>query len=74
MDAYKQLMTRNEAEIAFSGRGPFDIFKLHHGVRIYIGTVLLDLNNPPFVIGDCKYFKYAPGFMLFPRGVARVRN
>jgi hypothetical protein len=65
----KRLMNLNAAEIAFSGLGLFDIFKPTRGERVYVGSVLLDLDNPPFFVGEGIYFKYAPGFVLFPRGV-----
>lgn len=65
----RRLMSLNSAEIAFSGLGLWDIFKPTKGERVYVGSVLLDLDNPPFFVGDGIYFKYAPGFVLFPRGV-----
>jgi len=65
----RRLMTLNPAEIAFSGLGLWDIFKLTQGGRVFVGSVLLDLDNPPFFVGHGIYFKYAPGFVLFPRGV-----
>ena len=68
----RRLMNLNAAEIAFTGLGLFDIFKPTKGERVYVGSVLLDLDNPPFFVGDKIYFKYAPGFVLFPRGVVPV--
>ena len=67
----RRLMSLNPAEIAFSGLGVWDIFKPTKGERVYVGSVLLDLDNPPFFVGDGIYFKYAPGFVLFPRGVGK---
>lgn len=69
---FAEMMKRNAAEIAFSGLGPWDVFKLTRGERVYVGTVILDLDNPPFVVGDGRYFRYAPGFVLLPRGVEDV--
>jgi hypothetical protein len=68
----RRLMSLNSAEIAFSGLGVWDIFKPTKGEHIYIGSVLLDLDNPPFFVGEGIYFKYAPGFVLFPRGVVPI--
>lgn len=65
----RRLMNLNAAEIAFTGLGIWDIFRPAKGERIYIGSVLLDLDHPPFVVGDRRYFKYAPGYVLFARGV-----
>jgi hypothetical protein len=72
LDKIAELMNRNAAEIAFSGLGLFDIFKPTKGERVYVGSVLLDLDNPPFFVGGGIYFKYAPGFILFPRGVVDI--
>ena len=69
---FAEMMMRNEAEIAFSGLGPFDVFRLVRRKRVYVGTVLLDLDNPPFVVGDGRYFKFASGFVLLPHGLEDV--
>ena len=70
----RRLMNLNAVEIAFTGLGLFDIFKPTKGERVYVGSVLLDLDHPPFFVGDRIYFRYAPGFVLFPRGVVNLMS
>lgn len=65
----KTLLARSAAFVTFTGLGAFDVFAIGNGKRRYVGAVVLDQERPPFKQGDGKHFKYAPGYVLFARGL-----
>lgn len=65
------LMQRGEAEIAFTGLGPYDVFARY---RRYIGTVIFNQAQPPFKPSDSPHYVYAEGFTVFPRGCVDVEK
>lgn len=66
----RKLLARSAAFVAFTGLGAFDVFAIRkEGGRRYVGAVLMDADRPPFKQGDGKDFNYAPGYVLFPRGL-----
>ena len=66
---FDELMQRSDAEIAFTGLGPHDVFNIRHLPSYYIGTVIYSTDAPPFVNGDGNEYKYAPDYTIFPRGL-----
>jgi len=65
------LLQRNEAEIAFTGLGPYDVFARY---RRYIGTVVYDQEHPPFKPSRSPHYTYAEGFTIFPRGCVDIEQ
>ncbi len=64
---FNELMQLSDAEICFTGLGPYDVFDIQHSR--YVGTVICDLAAPPFVRSQHAHFNYAPGFVIFPKGL-----
>ena len=66
----KKLLARSAAYVTFTGLGAFDVFAIRtEGGRRYVGAVVLDQDRPPFKQGDGREFRYAPGYVLFARGL-----
>ncbi len=66
----KELLARSAAFVTFTGLGAFDVFVIcPTGARRYVGALVLDQRRPPFKQGNAEGFEYAPGYVLFARGL-----
>jgi len=68
---FAQLVKRHPAEVTFTGLGVWEVFAL--GGRL-VGSVLCDMGQPPFVKGDDPAYLFAPGFIIFPKGLVPIKE